>query len=798
MDDRIEFASNESEFGKTIAVIVVGRQDVVIYSQRLRQIQELLSAFGSDRFALCGVVGKLAYIESNGSDLATPAYDSINAAIDATNNSHLVLADIDASFSRPFLTILDSLPQDRLELLTEKSAVHMGLAARILMALVALVTWVLLGNRKTQFSAGALFGSGQYLANTSVPDVRSLSEWVAALRADGSDILTSSITGSCCEVANVTLRASRAELTTKIRFWWGRLKFPVESSLVLESESGVERKRFWLSIAFLAIICWFVLARGLDYPLFEPDESRNAQLALNICETGDWVALQLNNEPYWDKPPLAAWLTATSYKLFGVSETTTRLPGNLSAIVNVLLAFVVGRNLLGMRAAWIGALGLLLSVGFVACGRYVTMDSLLTSLSTATLFFAYFAARGQRFRWGWWVGSAVAGGLGLLAKGPVVVAVTLPVLLLEHFLRGNRMLLDMRRWAVYVGVVVAVAGPWYFAMGLVYPGFLHYFFWKHHVMRFSEAFNHHEPWWYYGPVLLLAMFPASYLLPSVANWLWSNREESRENRTREIGLLALFAGWVLVLFSLSEAKLPTYILPAFPALALLIGALVDRRLIEQTSQVELRKWWPSIPVHASRMLFVLLAVAVGVSLYRSFPVVAWPVVWGGLVLAVGTLLMLVAHDRLAPMGANWLGVSLLGIITVALLFQRVVPVVSESRSIYVAARQLSAQTEFAELPVVFYEHEDYGSTFWFQDRNTVSFDDDDRHLMTEFLEKNRSSLIVSRQTNIDILSRTLKWPLAITPVVGARRLYLCTERESESLAPKEARRLWNDEVLLRR
>jgi hypothetical protein len=132
------------------------------------------------------------------------------------------------------------------------------------------------------------------------------------------------------------------------------------------------------------------------------------------------------------------------------------------------------------------------------------------------------------------------------------------------------------------------------------------------------------------------------------------------------------------------------------------------------------------------------------------------------------------------------------------LFQQAIPVVSEHRSIYVAARQLRSDPTLGSLPVAFFEHEDYGAGFWLSGQNVVVFDDDDRHKMTAYLEAQRKVLIVSREEDVEILSRTLKWPLVVTPVQGARRLYLCDERDAETQQPRTAARTWSDLQLLRR
>ncbi len=303
-------------------------------------------------------------------------------------------------------------------------------------------------------------------------------------------------------------------MLANLRLWWNECKFPAPTDADI-TDQRVSRRQGLLAWSLLLAATLFVLCINLGYPLFEPDEARNAELSLNVVRTGQWMSLELGGERYWDKPPLMAWAVAVCYKLFGVSEFTTRLPGNLAAVGMIIVTFGLGRRLVGFRAAWLGALALIMSAGFVVCGRYVTMDAALTLSAVVTLWGAYFACDRERFSYRWWIVSAIAGGLGLLIKGPVVAVLTLPVLIAALALNENRMLLSWRRCWIYLGIVLVIAGPWYLATGIVQPEFLLYFFWQHNVVRFSQAFNHQEPWWFYIPVLLLMMFPISYLLPSL-------------------------------------------------------------------------------------------------------------------------------------------------------------------------------------------------------------------------------------------------------------------------------------------
>src|SRR5207253_701388 len=106
-----------------------------------------------------------------------------------------------------------------------------------------------------------------------------------------------------------------------------------------------------------------------------------------------------------------------------------------------------------------------------------------------------------------------------------------------------------------------VALPWYIAVCIRIPSFARYFLWVHNVQRFLTPFDHQRPLWFYVPVLLLGLLPASLLAPEFIRFLLSGRTEVAERRTQEMGFFLLASGWCVLFFSISGSKLPTYVLP---------------------------------------------------------------------------------------------------------------------------------------------------------------------------------------------------------------------------------------------
>ncbi|HEY7157830.1 MAG TPA: phospholipid carrier-dependent glycosyltransferase, partial [Gemmataceae bacterium] len=265
----------------------------------------------------------------------------------------------------------------------------------------------------------------------------------------------------------------------------------------------------------------------------------------------------------------------------------------------VLLVYFFGRRSLGERAAFWGALGLGLAPGFLSMGRLLLMDSLLTLWTTLALLSAFEAVRGERLRWGWWLLASLACGLGVLTKGPVALMLLLPPLWMQRWLTGSGCRIGRSAALVFLLVVLAVTLPWYVAMSLRVPAFARDFLWEHNVRRFLAPFAHEHGIWFYAPVLLGGLLPSTLLLVPFLRFLFSSDPAVAARRTVEWSFLLLGGGWCVFFFTLSQCKLPTYIMPAFPMLCLAFGHfLVNSRW--QTSR---------LPRLAAAGAFVLLAAA---------------------------------------------------------------------------------------------------------------------------------------------------------------------------------------------
>jgi 4-amino-4-deoxy-L-arabinose transferase-like glycosyltransferase len=325
------------------------------------------------------------------------------------------------------------------------------------------------------------------------------------------------------------------------------------------------------SLLLLIVLPGLLLYPCMSFHLLEPDEGRYAQIPREMLARGEWVVPTLQGEPYLDKPPLLYWLVMLSYQLFGVSAAAARLVPALAVHAGVLVAYLFGRRTLGERSAAVGAVLLALAPGYLSVGRLLVLDGLLTLWVTLGVLAGFEAVRGDRFRRGWWLLAAVACGLGVLTKGPVAVVLVVTPLVLYQLLYRRPVLAHWRAAVALAAVVLALNLPWYVAVCVRQPGFARYFLWEHNVLRFLAPFDHLQPIWYYAPILLGGLLPGTLLLIGFGRFLASGDEETVEWRTPALGFFLLAGGWCVLFFSLSGSKLPTYIMPAFPPLALALG-----------------------------------------------------------------------------------------------------------------------------------------------------------------------------------------------------------------------------------
>lgn len=340
--------------------------------------------------------------------------------------------------------------------------------------------------------------------------------------------------------------------------------------------TNLPRRPLVLATGALAAVL-FVLPLLTGTPLLDPDEGLHAAIAQEMVERGDWITPRLLGEPFLDKPILFFWALAASIAAFPDGEFAVKLPGLAFGALGALATALIAARWFGRRAGLLGFLAYATLLLPMALTQGAVHDVALVPW-TALAMLALWDASAARTPAGAARYGALAGlwlGLATLTKALTgVVLVGLPFFVWTLLSRRLTLRL-MAAGALSLAVAGLVAWPWYSAMEAANPGYLHYYFVERHLMGYATSTQLHgsRAWWYYLPVLVGGGLPwLPYALATLRPLV----------RDRAPALLLAWTWLVVdVLFlSLAGSKLLTYLLPAFPAVALLAAAAWDRALRE--------------------------------------------------------------------------------------------------------------------------------------------------------------------------------------------------------------------------
>jgi len=414
----------------------------------------------------------------------------------------------------------------------------------------------------------------------------------------------------------------------------------------LSVKSPALRQQLW--IAVVAALVFFTNLGAAA--LWDEDEPLYATCAREMLQRGDWVVPTYNGEVFPEKPPLMFWLMILGFKMFGINEFAARFWSAICGVLAALATYRLGRRMFGQRTALWAGLIMATSLLFTVSARAATVDAALVLLTT-TAFWLFAccletdrsarrdgqlsaggaaeahagreAGAALRFQPTWWRMALiyVCLGLAVLAKGPV--GVVLPVGVMGLFLAWLQFATEQPAASARAGssgrlsralgwarvfrprnlwragwrlrpltailVVGLVAAPWYVMVSLRTDGqWLARFLGEQNLQRVLKPMQGHQgPIWYYVPAILIGVFPWSLMVwPGLGMTLRKLRR--RDNQWAWWLLLACWLGVYFVFWSLVSTKLPHYVLPAYPALAVMMGRLIDRWLAEPAAY---RRWW---------------------------------------------------------------------------------------------------------------------------------------------------------------------------------------------------------------
>lgn len=350
------------------------------------------------------------------------------------------------------------------------------------------------------------------------------------------------------------------------------------------------RRRFWLLLTLLMAAVWF---GNLEYrKLVRPDEGRYAEIAREMATSGDWVTPRLNDIKYFEKPALQYWVTAGAYHLFGEHHWTARLWSALTGFLGIVFTAYAATRLFGREAGLLSAAVLGSSLLYTLIAHMNSLDMGMTFFMGGALMSFLLAqqdaasARANRL---WMHVAWAALAFSVLSKG--LMGIVLPGAVIVLYTLIERDFGLWKRLHLFSGIALfmAIAAPWFIAVSIANPEFFHFFFIHEHFERFlTKTHGRYEPWWWFIPILAAGILP--WFIPLVDSLIRAWKvEPAAQQRFKPKRFLLIWAVFIFVFFSLSGSKLASYILPIFPALALLIG--------DHLSRIDGRRlFWQILPV----------------------------------------------------------------------------------------------------------------------------------------------------------------------------------------------------------
>jgi 4-amino-4-deoxy-L-arabinose transferase-like glycosyltransferase len=344
-------------------------------------------------------------------------------------------------------------------------------------------------------------------------------------------------------------------------------------------------------VLLIAGFCAFLFFYGIgQFGLIGADEPRYAQVAREMLQRHDWITPVLGGHAWLEKPPLYYWQAMLAYSAFGVSDVAARIPGAIDATLLVIAVYLFFRKF--RRGVEVDAALITAScAGVIGYAHAASMDmALAATFSIGVLAWWAWRESGQRIYLALFY---VCMALGMLAKGPVAPFLAAAVIVVFALAAREVRLILRTLWLPGILLFCATALPWYFAVQMRNPQFFREFILQHNLARFSsDLYHHRQPFLYYLPVTALALMPWTvFVIASFVETLriwWAERKSISTEPDLELQFRVFACCWLgvpVAFFSISQSKLPGYILPVIPAGAVLLADYLRRHLAQEEESV---------------------------------------------------------------------------------------------------------------------------------------------------------------------------------------------------------------------
>ena len=341
----------------------------------------------------------------------------------------------------------------------------------------------------------------------------------------------------------------------------------------------------------LAAVIYFAGLSG--YPLLDPDEGRYAEIPREMLESGDFITPRLNYVKYFEKPPFFYWSVAGSMALFGQEEWAVRIVPALVGFLTILLIMVLGKRFFGTRTGVMAGWVYLTSLVPLILARLPIIDGLFSLFLTATwgAWWLGYAAPAGHMKRIWFCAAWACMGLACMTKGIAAIALTGLIIFAFIILRRDFRALRAMAWLPGLLIFALIVLPWHLAVSSRNPEFAHFYFVVQHFGRLVSE-EHSRPIWYFLVIFPFGMlFWTALFFPAIINALkraikaikLPTNGDKKANESEGVLFLVIWVLAVVGLFSLSRSKLVPYILPGYPAMALLIASYLTNGGLTRSS-----------------------------------------------------------------------------------------------------------------------------------------------------------------------------------------------------------------------